>query len=141
MLRGNNYEKAFALRNGNKLLCCPNMYRTCAICLRWFLNLAFVTQRGACDPAYNFTVNVSNGVVTHPNLLKFKGYVTKSGAVRASVTVHDKYASGLGRLSSASGRGTWSGDQEMRGVRATGPRNEIDIATKANARSLPALRF
>ena len=61
-------------------------------------NLAFVTQRGACDPAYNFTVNVSNGVVTHPNLLKFKGYVTKSGAVRASVTVHDKYASGLGRL-------------------------------------------
>ncbi|MGB8608114.1 hypothetical protein [Bradyrhizobium sp.] len=72
-------------------------------------NLAFVTQRGACDPAYNFTVNVSNGVVTHPNLLKFKGYVTKSGAVRASVTVHDKYASGLGRLSSASGRGTWSG--------------------------------
>jgi hypothetical protein len=72
-------------------------------------NLAFVTQRGACDPSYNFTVNISNGVVTHPNLLKFKGYVTKSGAVRASVTVHDKYASGLGRLSRASGRGTWSG--------------------------------
>ena len=35
-------------------------------------NLVFVTQRGACDPAYNFTVNVSNGVVTHPNLVKFR---------------------------------------------------------------------
>ena len=29
-------------------------------------DLAFVTQQGACDPTYNFTVNVSNGVVTHP---------------------------------------------------------------------------
>jgi len=72
-------------------------------------DLVFVTQRGACDPTYNFTVNVSNGVVTHPNLLKFRGHVAKSGAVRASVTVQDKYASGSGRLSSASGRGTWSG--------------------------------
>ena len=71
--------------------------------------LAFVTQRGPCDPTYNFTVNVSNGIVTHPNLLKFRGYVAKSGAVRASVAVQDKYASGSGRLSSASGRGTWRG--------------------------------
>ena len=69
-------------------------------------DLVFVTQRGACDPTYNFTINISNGVVTHPNLLKFRGYVAKSGAVRASVTVQDKYASGSGRLSSASGRGT-----------------------------------
>jgi len=72
-------------------------------------DLSFVTQRGACDPAYNFTVNVSDGVVTEPNLVKFRGYVAKSGAVRASVTVQDKYASGSGRLSGASGRGTWSG--------------------------------
>ena len=72
-------------------------------------DLVFVTQRGACDPTYNFTVNVSNGVVTHPNLVKFRGYVAKSGAVRASVTVQDKYAAGSGRLSSISGRGTWRG--------------------------------
>src|SRR5260370_9471349 len=72
-------------------------------------NLVVLTQRGACDPSYNFTVNVSNGVVTHPNLVRFRGYVAKSGAVRASVTVQDKYASGSGRLSSVSGRGTWSG--------------------------------
>jgi hypothetical protein len=72
-------------------------------------DLLFVTQRGGCDPSYSFTVNVANGIVTHPNLVKFKGYVTPAGAVRASVTVHDKYASGAGRLSGASGRGTWRG--------------------------------
>jgi hypothetical protein len=72
-------------------------------------DLAFVTQRGECDAAYNFTVNISDGVVTHPNLVKFRGYVAKSGAVRASVTVQDKYAAGSGRLSSTNGRGTWRG--------------------------------
>src|ERR1700747_2849400 len=72
-------------------------------------DLIFVTQRGACDPNYNFSVNVTNGVVTHPNLVRFRGYVARSGAVRASVTVQDKYASGSGRLASNSGRGTWSG--------------------------------
>ena len=74
-------------------------------------DLAFVTQTGACDPSYNFTVNISDGIVTHPNLVKFKGYVAKSGSVRASVTVHDKFASGTGRLSGASVRGTWSGHE------------------------------
>src|SRR6476646_10812422 len=72
-------------------------------------DLLFVTQRGACDPTYNFSVNITNGVVTHPNLVKFRGIVARSGAVRASVTVQDKFASGSGRLTGNSGRGTWSG--------------------------------
>ncbi len=58
----------------------------------WSLN--FVTQRGACDPTYNFDVNISNGIVSHPNLVKFRGKVTAAGLVRASVTVQDKYAAG-----------------------------------------------
>jgi hypothetical protein len=72
-------------------------------------DLVFVTQKGACDSSYNFTVNVSDGVLTHPNLVKFKGYVSKSGSVRASVTVQEKFASGTGRLSGTSGGGRWSG--------------------------------
>jgi hypothetical protein len=72
-------------------------------------DLVFVTQRGACDPSYNFSVNINDGIVTHPNLVRFRGYVARSGAVRASVTVQDKFASGAGRLTSTSGRGTWSG--------------------------------
>ncbi|WGD53165.1 hypothetical protein QA641_04310 [Bradyrhizobium sp. CB1650] len=81
-------------------------------------DLLFVTERGACDPAYNFAVNITDGVVTHPNLVKFRGHVASSGAVRASVTVPDKYASGSGRLSGISGRGTWSG--YSRGARCSG---------------------
>src|SRR3954470_24803685 len=72
-------------------------------------DLVFVTQKGACDSSYGFTVDVTNGFVTHPNLVRFRGYVAKSGAVRASVTVQDKYASGAGKLAARSGRGTWSG--------------------------------
>ena len=72
-------------------------------------NLVFVTRSGACDATYNFTVDISNGIVTHPNLVKFRGYVARSGAVRASVTVQDKYASGAGRLSGTTGHGRWSG--------------------------------
>ena len=72
-------------------------------------DLVFVTQKGIYDSTYNFTVNVSDGVVTHPSLVKFRGYVAKSGSVRASVTVHDKFASGAGRFFGTSGRGRWSG--------------------------------
>jgi hypothetical protein len=72
-------------------------------------NLLFVTQRGDCDPTYSFLVDVVNGNITHPNILTFRGRVAPSGAVVASVRVGQKYASGSGRLSGASGRGAWSG--------------------------------
>ena len=72
-------------------------------------SLVFVTQRGGCEPSYSFTVNVSDGIVSHPNLVKFRGQVARSGAVRASVTVHDKYASGAGTLAGTTGYGKWSG--------------------------------
>ena len=72
-------------------------------------DLVFVTKKGACEPSYNFTVNVSDGIVSHPSLLKFRGYVATSGVVRASVTVHDKYASGSGKLAGTTGHGQWSG--------------------------------
>jgi hypothetical protein len=82
-------------------------------------DLVFVTQRGACDPTYNFSVNITNGIVTHPNLVRFRGYVAASGAVRASVTVQDKFASGSGRLLTSSGRGTWIG-RSGSGARCSG---------------------
>lgn len=72
-------------------------------------NLIFVTRQGACDQSYDFLVNISGGIVTHPNLVRFKGRVARNGSVRASVTVGQRYASGSGRLTAASGRGIWSG--------------------------------
>lgn len=72
-------------------------------------SLTFVTQRGACDPSYNFDVNIADGMVSHPNLVKFRGEVSSDGRVHASVTIQDKFAAGSGRLTGAIGRGTWSG--------------------------------
>jgi hypothetical protein len=72
-------------------------------------NLLFVTQYGACDPTYNFSVQISNGIVFHPNLPRLRGRVAPSGLVQASVAVEQRYAVGSGRLSYATGRGTWRG--------------------------------
>jgi hypothetical protein len=72
-------------------------------------SLVFVTQRGACDPSYNFNVNVAGGIITHPNLVRFRGRVTQSGVVHASVTVQDKHADGAGKLSRTAGQGRWNG--------------------------------
>jgi hypothetical protein len=72
-------------------------------------SLTFVTQQGACDPSYHFDVNISNGIVSHPNLRRFSGRVTAGGSVHASVSVEGKQAAGSGRLTNSSGRGTWSG--------------------------------
>ena len=72
-------------------------------------NLSIVTQRGACDPNYSFQVQVTNGIVSHPNLVRLRGRVSSGGLARVSVSVMDKHASGSGKLSRTSGRGRWSG--------------------------------
>ena len=73
-------------------------------------DLLFVTQRGACDPTYNFSVNITDGIVAHPNLVRFRGYVARSGAVRASVD---------SRAIPAAAAGT--AIREARAVQGTGP--------------------
>jgi hypothetical protein len=72
-------------------------------------SLVFVTQRGECEPSYSSDVNIANGIVSHPNLVRFTGRVSANGLVHASVTVHDKYASGSGKLTKTDGQGTWKG--------------------------------
>jgi hypothetical protein len=72
-------------------------------------SLSIVTERGNCDRNYYFQVQVANGVVSHPNLVKFNGRVSSSGWARVSVSVMDKSASGSGKLSQTAGRGRWTG--------------------------------
>ena len=72
-------------------------------------HLSFATQSGACDTAYAFDVDITNGVISHPNLVRLHGTVAPNGAARATVAVQDKFASGSGRLSATTGRGVWSG--------------------------------
>jgi hypothetical protein len=81
-------------------------------------NIIFVTQSGNCNPSYDYSVNIENGVITSPVVQTFRGNVTSSGAVRASVNVQEKHATGIGKLKGVLGRGTWtgwSGDQRCVG--------------------------
>ena len=57
-------------------------------------NITFITQSGNCSPTYSYLVNIESGVITSPNVATFRGTVTSSGAVRASVIVQEKRASG-----------------------------------------------
>jgi hypothetical protein len=67
-----------------------------------------MTARDACDATYNFQVNIRNGMVSHPNIVRLRGRVTAKGAVRVSVAVPGKFAAGSGRFIQYSGRGRWS---------------------------------
>ena len=89
-------------------------------------NLTIVTERGNCDRNYYFQVQVTNGIVSHPNLVKFRGRVSSGGWARVSVSVMDKHASGSGKLSRTAGRGRWTGRSGTTDVPATGPRNGAD---------------
>ena len=66
LLRRNQHEKAFALRNGNMLFCCPSEYRTRAIGLRWFLGPRLRDATRRMRSRLQLHINVSNGVLTHP---------------------------------------------------------------------------
>lgn len=72
-------------------------------------SLTFYTRRGQCEPSYQFDVYIRNGIILHPNLVRFRGRVARSGEARATVAVEDRYASGSGRLTRTSGRGNWAG--------------------------------
>jgi len=88
--------------------------------------LVFVTQRGACEPSYNFTVNVSDGIVSHPNLVKFRGHVTRS----ARCTRQSQFMTNTPRVPASSpaprarARGAVAPGTSY--VRAIGPLNEIE---------------
>jgi hypothetical protein len=72
-------------------------------------SLTIKTEKGACDSSYHFTVDITNGNVTHPNLVRLRGHVVKGGSVRVVVAAAGKSASGSGRLNRKSGGGRWTG--------------------------------
>jgi hypothetical protein len=62
-------------------------------------SVIFYTRSGACDATYRSGVIIQNGVI-YPEAggINFNGSVSSNGAVRASVSAGDQYASGSGRL-------------------------------------------
>jgi hypothetical protein len=73
---------------------------------RWSLTIN--TQRGACD-TYNFPVEIVNGNVSFPGLVRASGRVAKGGSVNVAIAVPGKSAAGSGRLTAMNGSGRWTG--------------------------------
>ena len=76
---------------------------------RW--SVVIQTTRGNCDQAYRYGLNIVNGNVTYDGNSGFdvRGRVAGNGDVRVRVSSGRSYADGSGRLSRASGTGTWKG--------------------------------
>jgi hypothetical protein len=72
-------------------------------------SLSIVTERGTCEPAYRFGVQIVDGAVTYQGPGNLSGRVSPAGLVTVSVLAGDKRASGSGKLSQTSGHGRWTG--------------------------------
>ena len=70
-----------------------------------------VTESGSCDRAYRYGVNVENGAVHYRGEagVAVSGRVENDGRVTVTIGRGEQRAQGTGRLSGASGEGTWSG--------------------------------
>lgn len=76
---------------------------------RW--SVLIITERGTCDRAYRYPVQIVDGRVTYAGDGSFNisGRVSGRGGVVVTVSRGDARASGSGRLSRVAGYGTWRG--------------------------------
>jgi len=73
-------------------------------------SVLIVTQRGACDRAYRYGVQIVDGnLVYDGGVVSMTGRVNASGAVRVNVSAGGASASGSGRMTRTNARGNWSG--------------------------------
>jgi hypothetical protein len=74
-------------------------------------SVLIVTERGTCDRAYRYGVQIVDGNVVYSGGggISFSGRVAPNGSVRVSVSAGGSRADGSGRLSRNVGRGSWRG--------------------------------
>jgi hypothetical protein len=77
---------------------------------RW--SVSIVTDRGNCDRAYRYGLEIRNGVVSYvgDNAFDIHGQVNRNGYVHVRVARGATYADGHGRLSRDGGSGVWQGE-------------------------------
>ncbi|WP_134497555.1 hypothetical protein [Microvirga pakistanensis] len=75
---------------------------------RWSVEV--VTEQGACDRAYRYSVIVENGRARYggPEQFNVNGRVQPNGSVSASISRGQDRANVTGRLAGNAGRGTWN---------------------------------
>ena len=76
---------------------------------RW--SVVIETDRGACDRAYRYGIEIRNGIVSYvgDNAFDIRGQVARNGNVHVRVSRGGSYADGHGRLSRDGGSGVWHG--------------------------------
>ena len=76
---------------------------------RW--SVVIETNRGDCDRAYRYGIEIRNGSVSYVGNSSFdiRGQVARNGNVHVRVSHGATYADGHGRLSRDSGSGIWHG--------------------------------
>lgn len=69
-----------------------------------------VTEKGACDRAYRYSVIIQNGRARYggPEAFDINGQVRPNGGVSASISRGQDRANVTGRLAGSFGRGTWN---------------------------------
>jgi hypothetical protein len=74
-------------------------------------SVLIITQKGDCDTAYRYELNVNGGKVSYAEGGGFtvSGNVGGSGSVNVSIRRGEQGASASGRLSGTTGAGKWSG--------------------------------
>ena len=73
-------------------------------------SVLIVTQKGTCDRAYRYPVQIQNGLVGYAGSASFtvSGKVGDAGAVTVTVARGTQSATGTGRMSATDGSGTWT---------------------------------
>ena len=90
------------------LLASPALSQTNRFDGTWSVEV--VTQQGACDRAYRYSVIIQNGRARYggPENFNVQGQVRPNGSVSASIARGQDRANVTGRLSGSAGTGTWS---------------------------------
>lgn len=103
-----NYLGAPALAVGCMMIAAPAIART-PYDGDW--SVMITTRGGACEPSVRYGVQIINGMVVNAanGQAQVQGRVSPNGAVRVTVQAGGQWASGSGRLDSASGGGVWRG--------------------------------
>jgi hypothetical protein len=74
-------------------------------------SVLIITEKGECDRGYRYEVKVANGQISYAGNagVDMAGTVAPDGALKVSIKLGEKGASGTGRLSMRSGAGVWRG--------------------------------
>ena len=77
-----------------------------------------ITRQGECDKVYRYPIIVQNGAIRYGGREAFSasGGVSGSGAVNGTISRGEQRAQVTGRISGASGNGTWKTSTGCSGV-------------------------